>query len=449
MSEEATPMRINRPGRADDLAVRVSSPTERMRLGVGACRRLDGALIDRQVLLACAAEFSESPSIAIGVRRIARLVGVPSEVVWEVVARHSLLDDPLDQWVIFAYTSPWDDDGRPAEPGPPPPAPPEGLIGVWGCSDLSLRLTYPEWPIDFIDLGLRRWTDDLLALAADLVARAWGPFGDRYQAAAWFLGEVFECLEPEWSLHLWADGMQRVHGNLAARAVEMPSRRVVPHRDHDPVRACMLPESVRVEILERFARRLLALDLGCLPERIFDCPPEDWGSAGQLLCVLFKGVLPGVGERLEERLFRAPALLDLMAAIAACDPDELEDAVGLIYDMTTGVEGGARRFVKALNARRAYELPYALRKALVERLSMGLGGIVEAVDTADPDMGLELMGVFKRWREELGRFRWLQSVGWDDPAVLAARYRRRFELMSLRETEGWGSRRSASDADSG
>lgn len=245
MSEEATPMRTNRPGRADDLAVRVASPTERMRLGVGACRRLDGALIDRQVLFACAAEFSESPRVSIGVRRIARLVGVPSEVVWEVVARHSLLDDPVDQWVIFAYTSPWDDDARPAEPGPPPPAPLEGLIGVWGCSDLSLRLTYPEWPSDFIDLGLRRWTDDLLALSADLVARAWGPFGDRYQAAAWFLGEVFECLEPEWSLHLWADGMQRVHGNLAARAVEMPSRRVVPHRDHDPVRARMLPESVR------------------------------------------------------------------------------------------------------------------------------------------------------------------------------------------------------------
>lgn len=85
--------------------------------------------------------------------------------------------------------------------------------------------------------------------------------------------------------------------------------------------------------------------------------------------------------------------------------------------MITGSEGGARRFVEALRARRGYDLPRLLHQALVRRLSVGLGAIVEAVDTADPGLGAEIIGVFNRWREELGPFAGSQSVGYSEVEV--------------------------------
>ncbi|MHB0980618.1 MAG: hypothetical protein ACYC5Q_11225 [Thermoleophilia bacterium] len=391
----------------------MTSPTERMRLGVGACRRLEQAPVDRLVFLACAGAFCERPSGTTRLTRIARLAGLPAAAVWEVIARHALLDGSHDSWVEFAFEEvAWaPTEGTDEEV----PRPPEGVIGVWGCEDLTLRVTYPAWPRDFIDLVLRRWPDDFLALTTDLLCDVWDGSDEGFGPAAWFLGEVFDCLQPDWYLDLWVEGMLRVQGNLAFRSTEMPSRDFVPHPDHDLVRRRMLPEAARAELYERLARRLLVLDLGSLPERILECPPDEWLSAGQLLCVLFKRKLPGVNERLEERLFRGDGLFDFLAAMAECESrHNLEWGVGLLYDMTTGSEGGARRFVEALRARHGYDLPQPLRKALVERLSLGLAGIVEAVDTADPTTGVEIMGIFKRWREELDRFRWRQSVGFED-----------------------------------
>jgi hypothetical protein len=84
-----------------------------------------------------------------------------------VIARHALLDGSHDRWVEFAFEeSAWATvEGTDEEVAPPP----EGVIGVWGCEDLTLRVTYSAWPRDFIDLVLRRRPDDFLALTTDLL----------------------------------------------------------------------------------------------------------------------------------------------------------------------------------------------------------------------------------------------------------------------------------------
>lgn len=417
-------MSVRRSKDVPHITVRVTSPTERMRLGVGACRRLDGSPIDRLVLLACAAEFCRRSSGPTYLTNVARLAGLPAAAVWEVIARHALLDGSYDTWVEFHFVTharpedegdgEGDDGGDGGGDAENTARPPDGLIGVWGCEDLMVRVAYEAWPRDFIDLAMRRWPDDLLGLTAHVLCDVWDGSDKGFAPAAWFLGVVLDCLEPDWHFHLLADGLERVHGNLADRSVEMPSRDFMPHADHDLVRRRMLSEAEREDLLGRLARRLLVLDLGSLPERILECVSDEWLSAGQLLCVLFKRDLPGVNERLETRLFGGDGLFDFLAAMVESDSGDLDHGVGLLYDMTTGTEGGARKFVEALRARRAYDLPRPLRKALVERLSLGLAAVVEALDTAECGTGVEIMGVFQRWREELARFRWYQSVGYED-----------------------------------
>lgn len=206
----------------------------------------------------------------------------------------------------------------------------------------------------------------------------------------------------------------RMHGNLAERASEMPSRGRPPHPDRDLVLQRGLPAAARASLRDQLARRLLALDLSTLPERILASAPEEWLSAGHLLAVPFNCGLPGVGERLEERLFGTDAFFDLLAAMIDQDHHGLESAVELLYGMMSGTEGGARRFVETLRARKGYDFRRPLRTALLKRLSKGIGAMVEAVDTADPSLGTEMPAIFRRWREELDTFKWYQTVGCED-----------------------------------
>jgi hypothetical protein len=343
------------------------------------------------------------------------VLGLPPGVVRDVILRHVVIDGPEDPWVVFA----------PAEPDPARRQ--KADDDHWPAPHLQrVRAAYPGWPRDIIDLALRRWPDDLIAMTSDLVCGVWGGVEEGFASAAGFMGELIDCLEPDWWADVWAEGMTRVHGNLADRATQMPARDFRPHPDHDLVRRRMLREAERADLLHRLARRLLADDLGDLPKLILDCPADEWLAAGQLLCVLFKRRLPGVTERLEARLFRSDGLFEFLAAMVADEDGELETGVGLLYDMVTGSEGGARRFVDTLAARKGYDLPSSLRRALVERLSVGLGAVVEVVDTADPSLGMEVLRVSRRWRGELDAFRWYRSVDRRDSEARAERHARGF-----------------------
>jgi len=51
---------------------------------------------------------------------------------------------------------------------------------------------------------------------------------------------------------------------------------------------------------------------------------------------------------------------------------------------------------------------------------LGLGAIGEAVDTAALGTGAEIIGIFKRWWDELRQFVWSQSVGYSDAGAVEA-----------------------------
>lgn len=348
----------------------------------------------RYYLAICAAVSREKPDSPFSLAEVARLLGLPPKVVWGALARHAHLDALDDLWVVMAPDDDRSDD-RTTE-----------------CLDLSL--VHPEWPKQFLGHALRRWPADLIALVADLVAGVWSGDEEGFWPAAQFLAEVIDCIEPDWSMNVFVKGMMRMHGNLAVRASEMPNRGRPLHPDRDLVLQRGLPAPTRASLRDQLARRLLALDLGTLPERILASPSEKWLSAGHLLSVLFNCGLPGVGERLEERLFGTDALFGLLAEMIGQDHYRLESAIELLYGMTSGTEGGARRFVETLRARKGYDLPRPLRTALLQRLSIGIGAIVEAVDTADASLGTEMLAIFRRWREELDTFKWYQTVGCRD-----------------------------------
>ncbi len=280
------------PRPARDISIRVCSSSERMRLGIGACRRLDVAPIDRQVLLACAAEFNMHPRTPVWLSQVAELLGLPWGLVWEVLARHGLFDDDEDLWVGMEHVDlhevfDLDDD-------------------IVMCSDFrAVRLRPPrlEWAPEFLALALRRWPDDLCALTVDLVATVWNDFEYGFAHAAELLGRVFDCVEPDWWLGPYMEGVKRVRGNLVERAARMPFSEARPAAARFAAVRRPLSVDERADFLDRLARRFLAVDLGCLPGSVLTCDHTDWPAAGRLLCTLYKRELPGVTERLEERLF--------------------------------------------------------------------------------------------------------------------------------------------------
>jgi len=377
-----------------------------MRLGIGACRRLDLAPIDRQVLLACAAEFNMHPRTPVWLSQIAEVLGLPWDLVWEVLARHGLFDDDEDLWVGMEHVDlhelfDLDEDV------------------VLGSDFHSVRLRPPrqDWAPEFLALALRRWPDDLCALAVDLVTTVWNDLEYGFAHAAELLGRVFDCVEPDWWLGPYMEGVKLGRGNLVERAAHLPFSESRPSTAR--LAAVRRPLSVeeKARFLDLLARRLLAIDFGCLPESVLTCDHTDWPAAGRLLCTIYKRRLPGVNERLEERLLGGDGLFEFLADMVEVDTERLDWAVELLYDMITGSEDSAVRFVEVLRARRGYDLPRPLRQALVRRLSLGLGAIVEAVDTAAPGLGAEVIAVFGCWREDLGRFVWSQSVGYSEPEV--------------------------------
>lgn len=394
------------PRSARDISVRVGSSSERMRLGIGACRRLDLEPIDRQVLLACAAEFNMHPRTPVWLSQVAELLGLPWGLVWEVFARHGLFDDDEDLWVGMEHVDlhelfDLDDD-------------------IVLCSDFhSVRLRPPrvEWAPEFLALALRRWPDDLCALTVDLVATVWNDLEYGFAHAVELLGRVFDCVEPDWWLEPYMEGVKLGRGNLVERAAHLPFSQARPSAARLAAVRRPLSAEDQARFLGLVARRFLSIDLGCLPESVLTCDHTEWHAAGRLLCTIYKRRLPGVTERLEERLFGGDELFEFLADVVEVDAEWLDRAVELVYDMITGSEGGARRFVEVLRARRGYDLPRPLRQALVRRLSLGLGAIVEAVDTATPGLGAEVIAIFGRWREDLDRFVWSQSVGYAEKEV--------------------------------
>lgn len=386
------------------IAIRVVSPCERLHLGVGAYRRLDHAVIDRLVLLACAAVGCRIGRKPPSLGEVARLLGLPVGVVREAVARHVVVDGPDDSWVAFNKDCPQtaiDCEEHVTYEAQRLACQACGeecdLEQAYSSGDMRLRMVNPGWPHAMVGYALRHWPDDFIALVADVVVRC--P-EEEFGFAAWLLGVVLDSLDPDWSTDLLARGLNLVRGNLSDRAMDMQGPAEHPPSDFDPDRRPRFSPDARTALRERLGKRLLLLDLGGLPERILASSPEGFDSAGLLVCVLFNSAT-GITERLEQRFFAGDGLFELLGTIVDADPSALPDGIGLLYDMVTGSEKGPQHFVEVLRARRGYDLPRPLHKPLMERLSVGLAAIAEAVDTADPEMNVEVSRIFRRWREEL------------------------------------------------
>ncbi|MHB8868607.1 MAG: hypothetical protein ACYC8U_07310 [Thermoleophilia bacterium] len=399
----AVPAVSVRDGTHEHVTVRVASSAERLRLEIGACRRLDHAPVDRQILLAIAADLCLRPRRRrLWLSNIALMLAVPESLVWEVLVRHELYDD--DVWISIEIIDPFekydlDDD----------------IVLASDFVAIQLLVSESDWPYEFLTLAARRWPDDLCGVATALLVDlwddedGWGP-----ASAVEFFGHLFECVETGWWMRPYFEGVKQGKGNLAERAAHLPVHRPSHRARRRAAVLRPLTDRERTDFFGRLARRLLAQELGDFPELVLAAEPSEWAVYGRLVFVLFKRDLPDVNRFLEERLFEPEGLFEFLGALAGAPAVRLKTGADLLYDMITGTEEGPHTFVETLRARRGWDLPQPLRRAVVQGLSLGLGSIVEVVATAEPPLASEVHAIIGRWREELAALVPSQAVGGSD-----------------------------------